>query len=90
MKPLITLRAVYNDKEVLKKLRKSIGEYALNLRSMEQLKRDSKEIETYIKETYDISPTTFKKIVKASTVENDNVEDIIDELQIIRDIARAE
>ena len=30
MKPLITLRAVYNDKEVLKKLRKSIGEYALN------------------------------------------------------------
>jgi hypothetical protein len=90
MKPLITLRAVYNDKEVLKKLRKSIGEYALNLRSMEQLKRDSKEIETYIKETYDISSTTFKKIVKASTVENDNVEDIIDEMQIIRDIARAE
>jgi hypothetical protein len=90
MKPIITLRAVYNNKEVLKKLRKSIGEYALNLRSMEQLKRDSKEIENYIKETYDISPTTFKKIVKASMVDNDNVGEIIDELQLINDIARAE
>jgi len=90
MKPLITLRAVYNNKEVLKNFRKSIGEYALNLRSMEQLKRDSREIETYIKETYDISPTTFKKIVKASMVENDNVEETIDELQLINDIARAE
>jgi len=90
MKPLITLRAVYNNKEVLKKLRKSIGEYALNLRSIEQLNRDSREIETYIKETYDISSITFKKIVKASMEGNDNVEETIDELQLINDIARAE
>ena len=90
MKAVELLRAVYNDKEVLKKIRKSVDEYAINLKSMDQLKRDSKEIEAYIKETYGITPTMFKKIVKASLVETDNVEEVIDELQLIRDIAKAE
>ncbi len=90
MKSVEILRAIYNDKEVLKKLKKSVDEYTLNLRSMEQLKRDSKEIETFIKETYGITPTLFKKIVKSSLTENDNVDEIIDELQLIREIAKAE
>lgn len=50
MKQVELLRAIYNDKEVLKKIRKSIDEYALNQKSMDQLKRDSKEIEKHIKE----------------------------------------
>ena len=64
MKQVELLRAIYNDKSILKKIRKSIDEYALNQRSMDQLKLDSKEIEKYIKETYNISATLFKKIVK--------------------------
>lgn len=90
MKPVEILRAVYNDKEVLKKIHKSVEEYSINLKSMDQLKRDSKEIEDYIKETYRLSPTMFKKIVRASMSENDNVDEVIDELQMIRDIAKAE
>lgn len=90
MKPLVVLRAIYNDKDVLKKIRKSVEEYSINLKSMGQLKEDSKAIETYIKETYNISPAIFKKIVKASMTENDNTDEIIDELQMIRDIAKDE
>lgn len=90
MKPLVVLRAIYNDKDVLKKIRKSVEEYSINLKSMGQLKEDSKAIETYIKETYNISPSIFKKIVKASMTENDNTDEIIDELQMIRDIAKDE
>lgn len=90
MKTIEVLRAVYNDKEVLKKIRKSMDEYALNLRSMDQLKLDSKEIEAFVKETYGITPTMFKKIVKASMTQNDNVDEVIDELQMIREIAKSE
>lgn len=36
MKQVELLRAIYNDKEVLKKIRKSIDEYALNQKSMEE------------------------------------------------------
>ena len=90
MKPLELLQAIYNDKIVLKKIHKSVDEYATNLKSMEQLKRDSKEIETYIKDTYRITPTMFKKIVRASMNDNDNVDEIIDEMQIIRDIAKVD
>ncbi len=88
MKSTELLRAIYNDKEVLKKIRKSIDEYAINQKSMEQLKVDSKEIEKYVKETYQITPTMFKKIVKATLSVNDNVDEIIDEMQLIRDIAK--
>lgn len=35
MKSIEILRAVYNDKEVLKKVKKSIDDYALNLKSMD-------------------------------------------------------
>lgn len=90
MKSTQILQAIYNNKDVLKKIKKSIDEYAINIKSMEQLKRDSKEIEVYIKETYSITPTIFKKIVKTSLVETDNIDEIIDELQLIRDIARSE
>lgn len=90
MKNVEILRAVYNDKEVLKKIRKSIDEYAINLKSMDQLKLDSKEIEAYVKETYGLTPAMFKKIVKASVAKSDNVDEVIDELQMIRDIAKAE
>jgi len=90
MKSLELLRAIFNDKIVLKKIHKSVDEYAINLKSMEQLKRDSREIETYIKETYKITPTMFKKIVKSRMAENDNVDEVIDELQIIRDIAKVD
>ena len=90
MKALELLRAIFNDKAVLKKIHKSVDEYATNLKSMEQLKRDSKEIETYIKETYRLTPTMFKKIVKSRMSENDNVDEVIDELQIIRDIAKVD
>jgi butyrate kinase len=88
MKSTELLRAIYNDKEVLKKIRKSIDEYAVNQKSMDQLKLDSKEIEKYVKETYQITPTMFKKIVKATLSVNDNVDEIIDEMQLIRDIAK--
>ena len=88
MKSTELLRAIYNDKEVLKKIRKSIDEYAINQKSMDQLKLDSKEIEKYVKETYQITPTMFKKIVKATLSVNDNVDEIIDEMQLIRDIAK--
>ena len=90
MKSLQILHSIYNDKEILKKIKKSIDEYATNLKSMDQLKQDSKEIETYVKETYSISPIIFKKIVKASLVKTDNVDEVIDEIQLIRDIARSE
>ena len=90
MKSLELLKAIYNDKAVLKQIHKSVSEYATNMKSMEQLKRDSKEIETYIKDTYKLTPAMFKKIVKSSMREDDNVDDIIDELQIIRDIAKVD
>lgn len=45
MKTVELLRAVYNNKETLKKIRKSVDEYATNMKSMDQLKRDSREIE---------------------------------------------
>jgi hypothetical protein len=88
MKSTELLRAIYNDKEVLKKIRKSIDEYAINQKSMDQLKSDSKEIEKYVKETYQLTPTMFKKLVKATLSVNDNVDEIIDEMQLIRDIAK--
>ena len=88
MKATELLRAIYNDKEVLKKIRKSVDEYAINQRSMDQLKNDSKEIEKYVKEIYQITPAMFKKIVKANLTVNDNVDEIIDEMQLIRDIAK--
>ncbi|HRG61703.1 MAG TPA: hypothetical protein PLP75_01650 [Burkholderiales bacterium] len=88
MKSTELLRAIYNDKEVLKKIRKSIDEYAINQKSMDQLKSDSKEIEKYVKETYQLTPTMFKKLVKATLTVNDNVDEIIDEMQLIRDIAK--
>ncbi len=90
MKNIQILKSVYNDKESLKKLHKSIDEYAINIKSMEQLKKDSKEIELYIKENFRISPTLFKKIVQFKITENDNVDEIIDELELIRDIAQIE
>lgn len=89
MKQIELLRAIYNDKEVLKKIRKSIDEYALNQKSMDQLKQDSKEIEKHVKEAYGIPTTLFKKIVKASLSQNDNTDEIIDELQMIQEIAKA-
>ena len=90
MKNVQVLQSVFNDKDSLKKLHKSIDEYAINIKSMEQLKQDSKEIEVYIKETFRISPTLFKKIVQFKIKENDNVDEIIDELELIRDIAQVE
>ncbi len=77
-------------KNILKKIRKSLDEYIVNQQSMEQLKRDSKEIENYVKETYGIAPALFKKIVKAMNTQNDNTDEIIDEMQMIREIARAD
>lgn len=90
MKQIEILRALYNDKEVLKKVKKSVDEYAISIRSMDQLKNDCKEIEKYIKETYNLSPMTFKKIVKASMTTNDNTDDIVYELEMIRDIGKFE
>ncbi len=90
MKTAELLRAIYNDKETLKKIRKSVDEYATNLKSMEQLKRDSREIEQFVKETYGIPAALFKKIVKSSLVQNDNTDEVIDEMQMIREIAKAE
>lgn len=87
METIKILRAIYNDKGALKKIHKSINEYALNLKSLEQLKNDSKEIEVYIKETYGLSATVFKKIVKATMEQNKKADDIIDELVLIHDIA---
>lgn len=90
MKTVELLRAIYNDKETLKKIRKSVDEYATNLKSMEQLKRDSREIEQFVKESYGIPATLFKKIVKSSMIKNDNTDEVIDEMQMIREIAKAE
>jgi CRISPR/Cas system CMR subunit Cmr6 (Cas7 group RAMP superfamily) len=90
MKSTEILRAIYNDKAVLKKLKKSIDEYATNLKSMSQLKQDTKDIEKFIKETYGVTPTLFKKIVKSSMTQNDNTEEVVEELELIREIARSE
>lgn len=90
MKNVDILRAVYNDKNILKKIRKSIEEYALNLKAVDQFKQDSKEIEIFIKETYGITPTLFKKIVKSSITQDDNTDEVIDEITMIREIAKAE
>ena len=90
MKSTEILRAIYNDKAVLKKLKKSIDEYATNLKSMGQLKQDTKDIEKFIKETYGITPTLFKKIVKSSMTHNDNTEEVVEELELIREIAKSE
>jgi hypothetical protein len=84
------LRAIYNDKTILKKFKQSIEQYTINIHSMAQLKNDSKEIEVFIKDTYGITPSIFKKIVRSSMTETDNVDEVIDELQLIREIAKAE
>lgn len=88
MKTAELLRAILNDGTVLKKIKKSIDEYSTNIKSMDQLKRDSKEIEVFIKETYGLPSTIFKKIVKASLTVNDTVNEVVDELQLINEIAR--
>ena len=88
MKNVQLLQAIYNDKEMLKKIHKSLDEYITNMRSMEQLRRDSKDIENHIKERYKITPTLFKKLAKAMTTQNDTTDEVIDELQLIRDIAQ--
>lgn len=89
MKNVEILRAVYNDKTVLTKIHKSIEEYVTNMRSMEQLKTDCKDIETHIKETYGLSPTLFKKIVKANMTKNDTTDEVIEEMEMIREIGSA-
>ena len=89
MKTSELLRAVVNDKAVLKKVKKSIDEYATNLKSTDQLKKDCKEIEAYVKETYGLPPTIFKKIVKASMVVNDVTDDVVEEMELIREIAKS-
>ncbi len=89
MKTAEILRAVYNDKTVLKKVQKSIEEYSVNLRSMEQLKNDSKDIEKHVKDTYGLSPAIFKKIVKASLTVNDVTDEVVEEMELIREIAKS-
>ena len=88
MKTAELLRAILNDGTVLNKIKKSIDEYSTNIKSMDQLKRDSKEIEVFVKETYGLPSTIFKKIVKASLTVNDTVNEVVDELQLINEIAR--
>ena len=88
MKTAELLRAILNDGTVLKEIKKSIDEYSTNIKSMDQLKRDSKEIEAFVKETYGLPSTIFKKIVKASLTVNDTVDEVVDELQLINEIAR--
>lgn len=88
MKTAELLRAILNDGTVLNKIKKSIDEYSTNIKSMDQLKRDSKEIEVFVKETYGLPSTIFKKIVKASLTVNDTVDEVVDELQLINEIAR--
>lgn len=90
MKNTDILRAIYNDKAVLKKLKKSLDEYCINIKSMDQLKRDSKEIEGFVKETYGVSPNLFKKIVKASMTINDVTDEIVEEMEMIREIAKSD
>ena len=88
MKTAELLRAILNDGTVLNKIKKSIDEYSTNIKSMDQLKRDSKEIEVFVKETYGLPSNKFKKIVKASLTVNDTVDEVVDELQLINEIAR--
>lgn len=90
MKTHEILTAIYNDKDVLKKIKKSVEEYSLNLRSMDQLRQDCKDIEKHVKEAYGVGATVFKKIVKSSMTHNDNVDELIEELQMIREIAKSE
>lgn len=90
MKSSEILRAIYNDKEVLKKVRKSVDDYAMNIVSMKQIKNDAKEIEVYVKDTYGLPPSIFKKIVKSSLIINDPTDEVIDELSLIREIAQSE
>lgn len=89
MKTNEILTAIYNDKEVLKKVKKSVEEYSINLRSMDQLKQDCKDIEKHIKDAYGLSATAFKKIAKATTIVNDNTKEVVDEIETIQLIAEA-
>ena len=89
MKTNEILTAIYNDREVLKKVKKSVEEYTTNLRSMDQLKQDSKDIEKHIKEAYGLPANAFKKICKATLIVNDNTNEVIDELETIKMVAEA-
>ncbi|TXI93622.1 MAG: hypothetical protein E6Q33_02600 [Neisseriales bacterium] len=89
MKTNEILTAIYNDKEVLNKVKKSVEEYSTNLRSMEQLKQDCKDIEKHIKDAYGLSATVFKKIAKATMIINDNTKEVVDEIETIQLIAEA-
>lgn len=89
MKTNEILTAIYNDKEVLKKVKKSVEEYSINLRSMDQLKQDCKDIEKHIKDAYGLSATAFKKIAKATMIVNDNTKEVVDEIETIQLIAEA-
>jgi len=64
MKTNEILTAIYNDKKVLKKVKKSVEEYTTNLKLIEQLKQDSKDIEKHVKDVYELSANAFKKIAR--------------------------
>ena len=57
---------------------------------LDGIKNDAKEIEVYVKETYGLPPSIFKKIVKSSLTLNDPTDEVIDELSLIREIAQSE
>lgn len=84
MKANEILLAVYNDKPVLEKVMKSINEYSVNLKSMEQLKQDCKDIEKHVKDTFGINANTLKELVKVCGSNHCNLDEKIEYLDTLK------
>ena len=82
------LFAIYNDKPLLKELSKSVEQYIASTHSLNQTKRDLKEIENYVKEKFTLTPTLFKQIIKSTQSEESRTEEEIERLSVLEDIAK--
>ena len=83
------LFAIYNDKPLLKELSKSVEQYIAANHSLNQTKQDMKEIETYVKEKFTLTPALFKQIIKhAQQSDESKTEEEIEKLSVLEDIAK--
>ena len=82
------LFAIYNDKPLLKELSKSVEQYIASTHSLNQTKRDMKEIENYVKEKFTLTPALFKQIIKFAQSEESRTEEEIEKLSVLEEIAK--
>lgn len=83
------LTAIYNDKELLQQFNQSVNEHILSLRSLEQLQRDLKDTKSFIKEKYGLLPKVFEQICKTRMSDAAGIDELINQLEMIKDIAIA-